>query len=195
MASATDAHALAADRGFRTQGHVDDAPLTAAHRAEEERHPAFLYFVRCGLSRQPQFFNSQETEVACIKDDQRMVFVRQSQHFHGQMLKSQQKFGFVLQKQFRFRAAELHHDIWIFDFRVGGCTFRKLIVDVDINGVQKDVQEVAYFVFVLFNWIFSRHVFRTGRFLAEIYFFFFTLTTACDGGVTGAGLTLLKTYC
>ncbi len=62
--------------------------------------------------------------------------MRQPQHFHRQMFQSQKQFSFVLQQQIRFRAAEFYDDIWVLDFRIGRSTFHKLVIDIDINGVQ-----------------------------------------------------------
>jgi hypothetical protein len=93
-----------------------------------------------------------------------MVFMRQAQHFHREVLQSQEQLRFVFQKQVRLWTAELHYNVRVFDFRVGGGAFLELVINVDVNAVQQYIQKVADFVFVLFDWIFARHVLRTGWF-------------------------------
>jgi hypothetical protein len=147
---------------------VDDSAFAAAHRAEEEGLKTFFDF-RCGcLGCEAQFFNAQQAIVVGIEDDQRVVFMRKAEHLHGEVLESQEQFALIGQKEIRFRAAETHYDIRIFDLGIGGCTFHEFVVDIDVDGVQQDVQKIADFVFVLFDWVFASHVFRTDRVLAGV---------------------------
>jgi len=144
---------------------VDDAALAAAHRAEEEGLTDFLDTARSGLCGEAKFLNAQKAIVVRVKDDQRMVFVRQAQHFHREMFEGEQQFSLVGQQHVRFRTAEAHYDIGVLDLGVGGSAFHKFVVDVDLDGVQQDVEKVADFVFVLFDWVFASHVCRTDRVL------------------------------
>lgn len=147
---------------------MDDAAFAAAHRAEEEGLETFLHARGGSLCREAQFFNAQQAIVVRIENDQRMIFMRQAEHLHGEVLESQQQLGLVGQQQVGFRTAEADYDIRIFNLGVGGSAFHKFVVDIDVDGVQQDVQKIADFVFVLFDWVFASHVFRTDRFLAGV---------------------------
>ncbi len=148
---------------------MDNTALSAAHRVEEKGLAALFHLGCRSLRCQPQFFDALQAEVLGIKHDQRMVFVRQTQHFHRQVFKRKQQLRLVLQQQIRFGAAEFHNDVGIFNLGVGRSTFHKFVIDIDIDSVQQDVQKIADFVFVLFYWVFTSHVFRTNRIQTSLF--------------------------
>lgn len=147
---------------------MDDAAFAAAHRAEEEGLACFLDASACSLRGEAEFFDAKQAVIVGIKDDERMVLMGQPQHFHGEVFEGQEEFGFVHQQEVGLRTAELHHDIRVLDFGIGRSAFHKFVIDVYVDGVEQDVQKIADFVFVLFDWVFTRHVFRTDRVLASV---------------------------
>lgn len=151
MPAAARAHALTADFRFRPQGHVNNAPFPAGHGAEKERLLRLLHAFASGLRAQPQFFDPQQTVIVGIEHDQRMVLMRQAQHFHRQVLQREQQFRLVFQEQFRLGTGKSNHDVGIFDFGVVGSPFLKLVINVDVDTVEQDVEEIPDFVFVLFD--------------------------------------------
>jgi hypothetical protein len=185
LTAAAGADGFGANFGFRAQRHVDDTAFTAAHGREKEGLAGLLDAIASGLGRKAQFFDAEQAIVEGVEDDQRMVFMRQAQHFHREVFEGQQQFSLVLEQEVGFGTTEANDNVRVFDFGIGGIAFHELVVDVDVDGIEKYVEKVPDLVFVLFDWVFTGHWFRTD------YFFFFTLTTVCDGGVTGAGLTLL----
>lgn len=95
--------------------------------------------------------------------------MRQTQHFHGEVLQGEEQFGFVFEETIRFFAAELYDDVGVFDFGVGGSAFVEFIVHVDVDAIQKIVEEVADFVFVLIDGVFTSHVCRTRLHCREFF--------------------------
>jgi len=79
---------------------VYNAPLSAAHWAKEKRHTRLLHLRASRLRGQSQFFNPQQTIIVGIKHNQRMIFMRQAQHFHRQVFQRQKQFTLVLQQEF-----------------------------------------------------------------------------------------------
>jgi len=92
-----------------------------------------------------------------------------AQHLHGEVLEGQQQLGLVLQQQVRLRTTEAHNDIGIFNFRIGRGALNEFIIDIDINRVEQNVEKVADFVFVLFDGVFTSHVFRTSGLVFLLY--------------------------
>lgn len=118
---------------------MNDAAFTAAHRAEEERLATLLDLVASGLGGEAEFFDAEQAIVIGVEHDQGMVFVRQAQHFHGEVFESEQQFCFVQQQHVGFGATEADDDIGVFDLGVSRGAFDKFVVDIDVNGIQKDV--------------------------------------------------------
>lgn len=169
MTAATDADAFRADFGFRAQRHVDDAALAAGHGAEEEGLAGFLDFRAGGLGREAEFLDAEEAIVVGVEDDEGVILMRETQHFHGEVLQGQEQFGFVFEEAIRLFAAEFYDDVGVFDFGVGGSAFVEFIVHVDVDAIEEIVEEVADFVFVLIDGVFTSHVCRTRLHCREIF--------------------------
>jgi hypothetical protein len=140
---------------------MDNAALAAGHGAEEKRLAGLLHFGAGSLGRQAELFDAEEAIVVRVENDEGVVFMRQPEHFHGEVLQGKEEFGFVFEEAIGFLAAELYNDVGVFDFGVGRSAFVEFIIDVDVDAVEEVVEKVADFVFVLIDGVFTSHVCRT----------------------------------
>ncbi len=116
----TFAHALAPHVRFIAQRQVQNAPFTAVHGAEVERHARFLDAFRCGLRAHAQLLNPQHTMIVGIETQERMLLWSHAQRLGSQLLNRQQKFRLVGKQQFYILTSEAYQNVWVLEVWMHG---------------------------------------------------------------------------
>jgi len=78
---------------------MDDAALAAAHGVEEERCVGALHLLGGGKGAHAQLFHAQKPVIIGVEGNQRMIFRRHMQGFHGYVLQGKQKLSTVFEQQ------------------------------------------------------------------------------------------------
>ena len=112
--SGTDA--FAAKFLFFTQGQMDNAAFAAGHGIEVEGHVGALHLFGSDDGAHAQVFDAQQTIVVGIEGDERMILGRKVHGLHREVLKREQEFASVGEKQFDIGSREVDGDFGVLYF-------------------------------------------------------------------------------
>jgi hypothetical protein len=107
VASRLEPFALAPQRRFVPQRHVQNPPFATVHRVEPERLAGAFHALGCLLSAGAQLFDAQHPVVVGVEDDAVMVLAGQMERFLGEMFEREQYFGLVRKQVADILAGEL----------------------------------------------------------------------------------------
>ena len=108
-----------------------------------EGHARPLHLVGRGERADPKFLDAQHSIVVRVEAQPGVFLGRHAQHFHGELLKSQQELGFVLEQQVDVRTGKLNDDVRVFEVRVALFALRHFELQLETrvfeNGPEKRI--------------------------------------------------------
>jgi len=118
---------------------MQNATLTAVHRAEVEWLVRFPNTIRGSFRAHPQLLNTQHAMIVRIKAQSRVLIGRHAERFHRQMFKREQDLSLVTQEDLDVLPFESNNEIGILKVGMQSLSARDVVGQIKVGIVENHV--------------------------------------------------------